>query len=424
MVNRGACWTSSSWSAAAAAGGDRRGARSARERDAAGDRRVVRAHRQRARRAIDRQRRGPCGAAAPRRRRRRRCRPTSVPAPGCGSTPTSTATWPATTAASGPHRRRRAAPSALDRIRRLVAEAADAGVREVFLTGGEPFLLPDLDRIVRRLHRPAAHHAAHQRHALPRHAGSRMLRAHAARPAHPPDQPRLRHPRAARPPPRPGHLAAGPRRHPPSRRRRGLPRPGRRHHRRRTSRHRRSGRVPPPPRRRSASPGNDQVIRPVAQRGFADDGLALTVETLIPEVTVTADGVYWHPVAADHDDQLVTRELVPAARGHRRGSTPLHRIPAHRRRRRPTLPLRLAAGSRKLNVVHTPLCRESPRTRCRRPNRWSPRPHQRCAEPSFLGHGGSSHPSSLSSQAMSMLRTPQARAGPPTARAASKEDIG
>ncbi|WP_166346936.1 Rv1681 family radical SAM protein [Phytoactinopolyspora limicola] len=56
---------------------------------------------------------------------------------------------------------------------------------------------------------------------------------------------------------------------------------------------------------------SDQLIRPIAQRGFADDGVMLTVESLIPEVTVTADGVYWHPVAANHDDQLVTRELFP-----------------------------------------------------------------------------------------------------------------
>jgi hypothetical protein len=58
-------------------------------------------------------------------------------------------------------------------------------------------------------------------------------------------------------------------------------------------------------------PPEDQVVRPVAQRGFATDGLALTVETLLPEVTVTADGVYWHPVGADHLDQLVTPDLFP-----------------------------------------------------------------------------------------------------------------
>jgi MoaA/NifB/PqqE/SkfB family radical SAM enzyme len=60
-------------------------------------------------------------------------------------------------------------------------------------------------------------------------------------------------------------------------------------------------------------PREDQLIRTVAHRGFADGGLELTLETLVPEVTVTADGVYWHPVSADHDDQLVTRSLFPLA---------------------------------------------------------------------------------------------------------------
>jgi len=55
----------------------------------------------------------------------------------------------------------------------------------------------------------------------------------------------------------------------------------------------------------------DQVIRALAHRGVADTGLELTLESLIPEVTITADGVYWHPVSADHDDQLVTREIFP-----------------------------------------------------------------------------------------------------------------
>src|SRR5262249_38700310 len=36
----------------------------------------------------------------------------------------------------------------LDRIRQLVDEAVTAGVTEVYLTGGEPFLLPDLDDVV------------------------------------------------------------------------------------------------------------------------------------------------------------------------------------------------------------------------------------------------------------------------------------
>ena len=33
----------------------------------------------------------------------------------------------------------------IDRVRRLAAEAVEAGVSELILTGGEPFLLPDLD---------------------------------------------------------------------------------------------------------------------------------------------------------------------------------------------------------------------------------------------------------------------------------------
>jgi MoaA/NifB/PqqE/SkfB family radical SAM enzyme len=56
---------------------------------------------------------------------------------------------------------------------------------------------------------------------------------------------------------------------------------------------------------------NDQILRPVARRGFATDGVLVPVESLVPEVTVTADGVYWHPVGADDADQLVTRELFP-----------------------------------------------------------------------------------------------------------------
>ncbi len=55
----------------------------------------------------------------------------------------------------------------------------------------------------------------------------------------------------------------------------------------------------------------DQVIRALAHRGVSETGIELTVETLIPEVTITADGVYWHPIAADHEDQLVSRELFP-----------------------------------------------------------------------------------------------------------------
>jgi hypothetical protein len=58
-------------------------------------------------------------------------------------------------------------------------------------------------------------------------------------------------------------------------------------------------------------PSEDRIIRALARRGVADRGIELTVETLIPEVTITATGVYWHPVGAEHADQLVTRDIFP-----------------------------------------------------------------------------------------------------------------
>ena len=37
-------------------------------------------------------------------------------------------------------------------------------------------------------------------------------------------------------------------------------------------------------------------------------------ETLVPEVTVTVDGVYWHPLASPSSaDMLVSREIFPLA---------------------------------------------------------------------------------------------------------------
>jgi pyruvate-formate lyase-activating enzyme len=57
----------------------------------------------------------------------------------------------------------------------------------------------------------------------------------------------------------------------------------------------------------------DRVIRRIALRGFASKGLALARADLVPEVTITADGVYWHPVGADDPDLLVTPNIFPLA---------------------------------------------------------------------------------------------------------------
>jgi len=55
----------------------------------------------------------------------------------------------------------------------------------------------------------------------------------------------------------------------------------------------------------------DRVIRLIALRGVASEGVAVARTDLIPEVTITAEGVYWHPVGAEDDDLLVTREIFP-----------------------------------------------------------------------------------------------------------------
>ena len=57
----------------------------------------------------------------------------------------------------------------------------------------------------------------------------------------------------------------------------------------------------------------DRVIRRIALRGAANEGVAVTRTDLVPEVTITAEGVYWHPVGAEDDDLLVTRDIFPLA---------------------------------------------------------------------------------------------------------------
>lgn len=55
----------------------------------------------------------------------------------------------------------------------------------------------------------------------------------------------------------------------------------------------------------------DRVIRRIALRGAATEGVAVARADLVPEVTITAEGVYWHPVGAEDADLLVTRDIFP-----------------------------------------------------------------------------------------------------------------
>ncbi len=57
-------------------------------------------------------------------------------------------------------------------------------------------------------------------------------------------------------------------------------------------------------------PAERHFVRPLARRGYATEGIEVTAADLEPEVTVSVDGVYWHPLACE-DDLLVTRRLFP-----------------------------------------------------------------------------------------------------------------
>jgi MoaA/NifB/PqqE/SkfB family radical SAM enzyme len=57
-------------------------------------------------------------------------------------------------------------------------------------------------------------------------------------------------------------------------------------------------------------PEEDHFIRPLAKRGFSQEGLTVDITNLAPEVTVGLDGVYWHPLSTDPDMQ-VREEIFP-----------------------------------------------------------------------------------------------------------------
>lgn len=58
-------------------------------------------------------------------------------------------------------------------------------------------------------------------------------------------------------------------------------------------------------------PEGDRLVRRVARTGFADWGVALTLDTLWPEPTLTADGAWWHPVAVADPSMQVASVPLP-----------------------------------------------------------------------------------------------------------------
>jgi uncharacterized Fe-S cluster-containing radical SAM superfamily protein/TusA-related sulfurtransferase len=57
----------------------------------------------------------------------------------------------------------------------------------------------------------------------------------------------------------------------------------------------------------------DRVIRPVAQEGYADHGIHVSIDTLEPEPTLTADGAWWHPVAVTNPHLRIHDAPLPLA---------------------------------------------------------------------------------------------------------------
>jgi MoaA/NifB/PqqE/SkfB family radical SAM enzyme len=51
-------------------------------------------------------------------------------------------------------------------------------------------------------------------------------------------------------------------------------------------------------------------VRPLAKRGYSKTGLELKMGSLVPEITVNVDGIFWHPFSTDADMQ-VSKKIIP-----------------------------------------------------------------------------------------------------------------
>lgn len=65
-------------------------------------------------------------------------------------------------------------------------------------------------------------------------------------------------------------------------------------------------------RRRLGIADEDHFIRPLARRGFAKEGIEVGMYNLVPELTVTSDGIYWHPLISPRSsDMRVCADIFP-----------------------------------------------------------------------------------------------------------------
>lgn len=79
-------------------------------------------------------------------------------------------------------------------------------------------------------------------------------------------------------------------------------------------------------------PPEDQIVRPLARRGESHHGAVLEMPDLVPELTVDVDGVYWHPVAPTEEMRLST-SIFPLRAAMERAETLWHEMGGQRRAR-------------------------------------------------------------------------------------------
>jgi pyruvate-formate lyase-activating enzyme len=194
----------------------------------------------------------------------------------------------------------------LERVRRIAREGVELGVREIFVTGGEPFLLPDVDAILSACAAAAPTtvltngmlFTGRRLEALRALARDRIVLQISLDSATPELHDR--------------HRGSGTW----QRTMEGVQRARAEGFRVRLAATVASDEEAEEFREfldREQIAAEDRVIRRIALRGAAAEGIALTRSDLIPEVTITAEGVYWHPVGAEDADLLVTREIFPLA---------------------------------------------------------------------------------------------------------------
>jgi uncharacterized Fe-S cluster-containing radical SAM superfamily protein len=58
---------------------------------------------------------------------------------------------------------------------------------------------------------------------------------------------------------------------------------------------------------------DDRLIRPVAREGFAETGVHVSIDSLDPEPTITADGAWWHPVAVTNPHLRIADAPLPVS---------------------------------------------------------------------------------------------------------------